>query len=65
MIMINYVWFRTIKKVLENLEIELNWENIESYQSYSLAQKIINYPIERSLEAMKQIGAVQEEVEDE
>ena len=54
-----------IKKVLENLEIELNWENIESYQSYSLAQKIINYPIGRSLEAMKQIGAVQEEGEDE
>jgi hypothetical protein len=61
----DYVWFRTIKKVLENLEIELNWENIESYQSYSLAQKIINYPIGRSLEAMKQIGAVQEEGEDE
>ena len=61
----DYVWFRTIKKVLENLEIELNWENIESYQSYSLAQKIINYPIGRSLEAMKQIGVVQEEGEDE
>ena len=60
----DYVWFRTIKKVLENLEIEFSKESIENYQSYILAQKIINYPVGRSLAAMKELETVSEEVEE-
>ena len=54
-------WFKTIKKVLENLDIGLDRESLDSIISYDLAQKIINYPISRSLVSLLSLDNSEEE----
>lgn len=48
----DFNWFKIIKKVLNNSNIELEKDSIDQYLSYNLAQKIINYPVKRSLKAV-------------
>ena len=55
-------WFKTIKKVLNNIDIELDKDSLEREHSYNLAQKIINYPVTRSLEAMLSLENEEEEI---
>ena len=58
----DYNWFKTIKKVLANMNIELNRETLEKEFSYDLAQKIINFPISRSFSAMMEFEQNEEEI---
>ena len=55
-------WFKTIKKVLNNIDIELDKDSLEREHSYNLAQKIINYPVTRSLEALLSLENDEEEI---
>ena len=57
-----YSWFKTIKKVLANMNIELNRETLEREFSYDLAQKIINFPVSRSFNAMMELEQSEEEI---
>ena len=57
-----YSWFKTIKKVLSNMNIELNKETLEREFSYDLAQKIINFPVSRSFNAMMELEQSEEEL---
>lgn len=59
----DFNWFKTVKKVLYNIDIDLNQETLEREYSYDLAQKIINYPVSRSLEAMLTFETEEEEIE--
>ena len=45
-----YSWFKTIKKVLANMNIELNRETLEREFSYDLAQKIIKFPCKQKFQ---------------
>ncbi len=56
-------WFKTIKKVLSNLNIEMDKESLDSMVSYDVAQKIINYPVNRSLFALLSLNNGEEEDE--
>ena len=51
-----------MKKVLANMNIELNRETLEKEFSYDLAQKIINFPISRSFSAMMEFEQNEEEI---
>ena len=57
-----YSWIKTIKKVLANMNIELNKETLEREFSYDLAQKIINFPVSRSFNAMMELEQSEEEL---
>lgn len=57
----DYNWFKTIKKVLADMNIELNKDTLEREFSYDLAQKIINFPISRSFRAMMELELNDEE----
>lgn len=59
----DFNWFKTVKKVLYNIDIDLTQEALEREHSYDLAQKIINYPVSRSLEAMLTFETEEEEIE--
>ncbi|BBM37168.1 hypothetical protein [Pseudoleptotrichia goodfellowii] len=59
----DFNWFKTIKKVLNNIDIELDKESLERELSYNLAQKIINFPVSRSLQVMTSLETEEEEIE--
>ena len=60
----DYRWFKTIKKVLAGMNIELNKDTLEHELSYDLAQKIINFPVSRSFKAMMELEKKEKEEED-
>lgn len=42
-------WFKALEKTLRNSNIVLNRETIENHNSYKLAQKLLNLPVNRAL----------------
>lgn len=54
-------WFKAIKKTLKNIGIELNMDLLENTPSYELAQKLLDLPIDKAMEALTTIGDFEEE----
>lgn len=49
-----YLWFRSLEKLLKAYEIELNHQTIKTKTSYILAQKLIGEPISKALVALNE-----------
>lgn len=45
-------WFAAISKTLSKYEVTLNRETLENTPSYTLAQKILDLPVDRALSAL-------------
>lgn len=54
-------WFKTFKRVFSGMGMELNRETLEREFSYELAQKMINFPVSRSLKTMIELDSAEEE----
>ena len=54
-------WFKSIKYTLSKSNIALDTETLERFESYELAQKLLDYPVDRALLAL----ADSEEIEDD
>lgn len=59
----DFSWFKTVRKVLSNLNISLDKESIDGLISYDIAQKIINYPVSRTLSTLLSINDTEEDEE--
>ena len=49
----DYKWFRALRKIFEKNNQSLNKDLLENELSIDLAQKILNYPIERAFNSLK------------
>ena len=49
----DYKWFRALEKIFEKNKQNLNKELLENQLSIDLAQRILNYPIERAFNSLK------------
>lgn len=56
-------WFTAISKTLKRYDVMLNTETLENTPSYTLAQKILNLPVDRALTTLSEWGT--EESEDD
>lgn len=45
-------WFKSIKYTLRKSNIEMDTETLESFESYELAQKLLDYPVDRALSSL-------------
>lgn len=52
-------WFKAIDKILQKSNLILNKDTIDNKTSYTLAQKLLNLPINRAFEAMKMYEEVE------
>ena len=50
---VDYKWFRALRKIFEKNNQSLNKDLLENELSIDLAQKILNYPIERAFNSLK------------
>lgn len=48
----DYRWFKSIEKILQRDNLELNKDTIDEKVSFNLAQKLLNYPVNRALGVM-------------
>lgn len=55
-------WFKALSKVLETSGITLTAETIDDYGSFELAQKILNFPVNRALQNMNSDSDEDEEL---
>lgn len=49
----DYKWFRALGKIFEKNNLSLNKELLENQLSIDLAQRILNYPVERAFNSLK------------
>lgn len=52
----NLRWFSALRKTLEKCDVILNAETLDDMPSYTLAQKILDMPIDRALSALAEWG---------
>lgn len=45
-------WFAAIRKTLDRYDVSLNMETLENTPSYTLAQKLLDMPVDRALSAL-------------
>lgn len=48
----DYRWFKSIDKILQRDNLELSKDTIDKKISFNLAQKLLNYPVNRALRVM-------------
>ena len=48
----NLRWFLALRKTLEKYDVTLDAETLENVPSYTLAQKILDLPVDRALSAL-------------
>jgi hypothetical protein len=49
----DYKWFRALEKIFKKNNLSLNKELLENQLSIDLAQRILNYPVERAFNSLK------------
>lgn len=54
-------WYKAIRKTLNNIGIELNADTLDSIPSYELAQKLLDLPVDKAMEALTTVGDVEDE----
>lgn len=54
-------WYKAIKKTLSKYEVNLNKELLSEIPSYELAQKLLEYPIDKAFSEIANIGDSEEE----
>ena len=57
----NRRWYTAIKKTLAKYEIALNHDSLTDMASYDLAQKLLDFPIDRALQAITALDDSEEE----
>lgn len=59
----SYRWYQVIEHALEKKGLELNKELLHRMESYELAQKILDLPVERAFKSISTISTLNEEEE--
>ena len=54
-------WFQSVSRTLKKNNMTLDQETLENIPSFELAQKSLDLPIDRALEALASQGAADEE----
>ena len=54
-------WYLAIQRALQKSSIELNSDTLSTIPSYELAQKLLDLPVDRALQAISTIGDIDEE----